>query len=38
VLYTLLVFGIVGALYFGLCWPLSLLGAHLERRFAAAQR
>jgi polar amino acid transport system permease protein len=34
----LLVFGIVGALYFGLCWPLSLFGAHLERRFAAAQR
>ena len=34
----LLVFGIVGALYFGLCWPLSLFGARLERRFAAAQR
>src|ERR1700726_4421858 len=34
----LLVFGIIGALYFGLCWPLSLFGAHLERRFAAAQR
>ena len=34
----LLVFGIVGALYFGLCWPLSLFGAHLERRFAGAQR
>jgi polar amino acid transport system permease protein len=34
----LLVFGIVGALYFALCWPLSLYGARLERRFAAAQR
>jgi polar amino acid transport system permease protein len=34
----LLVFGIVGALYFALCWPLSLFGARLERRFAAAQR
>ena len=34
----LTVFGIVGALYFVLCWPLSLLGSHLERRFAAASR
>lgn len=34
----LLVFGIVGALYFALCWPLSLYGARLERRFAAARR
>jgi polar amino acid transport system permease protein len=34
----LLVFGIVGALYFALCWPLSLYGARLERRFAATQR
>ena len=27
----LLVFGIVGALYFAICWPLSLYGARLER-------
>jgi polar amino acid transport system permease protein len=31
----LLVFGIVGAIYFMICWPLSLYGARLERRFAA---
>lgn len=34
----LLVFGFVGALYFALCWPLSLFGARLEHRFAAASR
>lgn len=34
----LLVFGIVGALYFIMCWPLSLFGARLERRFAVAER
>ena len=34
----LLVFGIVGLLYFVVCWPLSLYGARLERRFAAAAR
>ncbi|MFO1150588.1 MAG: amino acid ABC transporter permease [Alsobacter sp.] len=34
----LTVFGIVGALYFALCWPLSLYGSRLERRFAAASR
>lgn len=34
----LLVFGIVGLLYFVICWPLSLYGARLERRFAAAAR
>ena len=27
-----LVFGIVAAIYFALCWPLSLLSAALERR------
>jgi polar amino acid transport system permease protein len=27
-----LVFGIVAAIYFALCWPLSLLGAAMERR------
>lgn len=34
----LLVFGIVGILYFLLCWPLSLYGSHLERRMAIATR
>jgi polar amino acid transport system permease protein len=34
----LLVFGIVGALYFVICWPLSLYGTRLERQFAAATR
>jgi polar amino acid transport system permease protein len=34
----LLVFGIVGALYFAMCWPLSLYGARLERKFAIADR
>jgi polar amino acid transport system permease protein len=34
----LLVFGIVGILYFLLCWPLSLYGTHLERRMAMASR
>jgi len=34
----LLVFGVVGILYFLLCWPLSLYGSHLERRLATASR
>jgi len=34
----LLVFGIVGLMYFVICWPLSLYGTRLERRFAAATR
>ena len=34
----LLVFGIVGALYFIMCWPLSLYGARLERQLALATR
>jgi polar amino acid transport system permease protein len=34
----ILVFGIVGAIYFFLCWPLSLYSARLESRFAAATR
>ena len=34
----LLVFGAVGALYFLICWPLSLYGGRLERRLAAASR
>jgi polar amino acid transport system permease protein len=33
-----LVFGIVAALYFVMCWPLSLLSGHLERRYAAPAR
>ncbi|MCJ0764767.1 amino acid ABC transporter permease [Variovorax terrae] len=32
----LLVFSAVAALYFALCWPLSLLAARIERRQAAA--
>jgi polar amino acid transport system permease protein len=34
----LLVFGIVGVMYFAICWPLSLYGTRLERQFAAATR
>lgn len=30
------VFGIVAALYFILCWPLSILARRMERRFAVA--
>jgi polar amino acid transport system permease protein len=33
----ILVFGSVSAIYFALCWPLSLLGAWLERRLAAGR-
>lgn len=32
----ILVFGVVGAIYFVLCWPLSLYSARLEARFARA--
>lgn len=31
----LLVFGVVGAMYFAMCWPLSLWGRRIERRMAA---
>ena len=34
----LLVFGVVGIIYFVICWPLSLYGTLLERQFAAAAR
>lgn len=34
----LLVFGVVGVLYFLLCWPLSLAGTHLENRLNQANR
>ncbi len=33
-----LVFGIVAALYFALCWPLSLYARHLEKRFGTVSR
>ena len=32
-----LVFGSVAAIYFALCWPLSLLGGWLERRLAVSR-
>jgi polar amino acid transport system permease protein len=32
----LIVFSVVAAIYFALCWPLSLLAAHMERRQARA--
>ena len=32
----LIVFSVVAAIYFVLCWPLSLLAGHMERRLAAA--
>lgn len=32
----LMVFSVVAAIYFALCWPLSLLAARMERRQAAA--
>jgi polar amino acid transport system permease protein len=34
----LLVYAIVAALYFAMCWPLSLYGTRLERRLATAAR
>jgi polar amino acid transport system permease protein len=34
----LLVFGVVAAMYFVICWPLSLYGTRLERRLAVATR
>jgi polar amino acid transport system permease protein len=34
----LLVFGLVGAIYFALCWPLSLWGSRMEMRLARAHR
>jgi polar amino acid transport system permease protein len=34
----LLVFGIVGLIYFAVCWPLSLLGDRFERSLAAGSR
>jgi polar amino acid transport system permease protein len=30
----LMVYGIVGALYFAMCWPLSLYGSHLEKQLS----
>lgn len=34
--WPLIVFSVVAAIYFVLCWPLSLLAAHMERRQAVA--
>src|SRR6476646_544996 len=34
----LLVYGVVGGMYFWICWPLSLLGTRLEHRLATATR
>jgi polar amino acid transport system permease protein len=34
----LVVYAIVGLLYFALCWPLSLVGSRLERKLATAAR
>ncbi len=34
----LLVYGVIGLLYFVICWPLSLWGTQLERRLAIATR
>ncbi len=34
----LVVYGIVGALYFAMCWPLSLYGSRLEQKLATAAR
>jgi len=34
----LLVYAIVGTLYFALCWPLSIYGSRLERKLATAER
>jgi polar amino acid transport system permease protein len=32
----MVVFSVVAAIYFLLCWPLSLLAAHMERRLAVS--
>jgi polar amino acid transport system permease protein len=34
----LLVYAVVGAMYFVICWPLSLYGSQLEKRFAVTTR
>jgi polar amino acid transport system permease protein len=34
----LLVFGIVGLIYFVICWPLSRMGSRIEKRMAKAAR
>ena len=36
--HPLMVYSVVGALYFAMCWPLSLYGARLERKLASAAR
>lgn len=34
----LLVFGLIGAIYFAICWPLSFLGSRIEIRMARVHR
>lgn len=34
----LLVYGVVGVMYFVICWPLSLFGTQLERKLAVSAR
>jgi polar amino acid transport system permease protein len=34
----LLVFGVVGVMYFAICWPLSFVGSRLEKKLAVALR
>jgi polar amino acid transport system permease protein len=34
----LLVYGVIGVMYFAICWPLSLYGTQLERRLAVSAR
>tara|TARA_R110002072_G_scaffold194532_3_gene351856 strand:+ start:108 stop:527 length:420 start_codon:yes stop_codon:yes gene_type:complete len=34
----LLVYGIVGIIYFFICWPMSLFGSAMERKLALASR
>jgi polar amino acid transport system permease protein len=34
----LLVYAVVGVMYFAICWPLSLCGTQLERKFAVSSR
>jgi polar amino acid transport system permease protein len=34
----LLVYAVIGVLYFALCWPLSLWGLRIERRMTVSAR
>ena len=33
----LLIFGVVGVMYFAMCWPLSIYGSKLERRLSVGR-